>query len=94
MISHSAPRLTHRGDDGFGGLPERRGLQRLERQREVVAFVHRRGGQHVVAVREGFVDVEVDADDQLGSPCSASSSSSPLGTDSTGFPAPTNSART
>ena len=44
--------LTDRRDDGLGGLAERRGLQGLERQREVVALVHRRGGQHVVAVRE------------------------------------------
>ena len=59
--------LTDRRDDGFGGLAERRGLQRLERQRKVVALVHRRGGQHVVAVREGLVDVQIDADHQLQS---------------------------
>ena len=58
-------RLPGGGDDGLGGLAERRWLQRLERQREVVALVHRRGGQHVVAVRECLVDVEVDADHQV-----------------------------
>ena len=65
MISHSCAGHPGRRHHRLGGLAKRCRLQRLKGQREVVALVHRRRGQHVVAVRGRLVDVQVDADHQV-----------------------------
>ena len=86
-------RLAARLDDRVGQLDERRREQGQEREREVLALVHGRRREHVVGVAGGVGDVEVDRDQELESRSIAASSSAPLGTESTGLPAETNSAR-
>ncbi len=68
QVDHDVPfgaGLAARRHHRVGDLTERRRLEHLERNREVVALVHRGHGQDVIAVRGGLVEIKVQPHRQI-----------------------------